>query len=94
MKAGNAVQKVKGGKLVRVEATFDTHLSEVTITGDFFLYPEEALEEIENTLKGAPLPLEREKLVAQIEKVVADNHATLVGFSPVDLVTVLEEAVK
>ena len=46
MKAGNAVQKVKGGKLVRVEATFDTHLSEVTITGDFFLYPEEALEEM------------------------------------------------
>jgi len=93
LKAGKAIKKVEGGKLVRVDALFDTQLVQVTITGDFFLYPEEALAAIENALKGASLPLERASLTSKVQKIVEEMHATLVGFSPEDLVAILEEAV-
>jgi lipoate---protein ligase len=94
LKAGKAIKKVEGGKLVRVDTLFDTQLVQVTITGDFFLYPEEALVEIEKALKGASLPLERTNLISMVQKIVEDLNATLVGFSPEDLVAILEEAVR
>ncbi|MBN1920248.1 MAG: hypothetical protein JW892_03310 [Anaerolineae bacterium] len=53
----SADYKVKGGKLLRVRL----HVSEavcitaLSITGDFFMHPEEALETLEQALLGAPL---------------------------------------
>ena len=92
--AGSAARKVTGGKLVRVDVWYGQQIEKVAITGDFFLYPEETLAEIENVLVGAVLPFDRGHLVVRIHKVVDDLQATLVGFTPQDLVELLEEAVK
>lgn len=53
----SADYKVKGGKLLRVrlQVSEDAHIAALSITGDFFMHPEEALETLEQALLGAPL---------------------------------------
>ncbi|MBU4222635.1 MAG: lipoate--protein ligase family protein, partial [Euryarchaeota archaeon] len=47
-----AKQKVKEGKVVKVEVDCDELIRKVRITGDFFLHPEDILEEIEKSMVG------------------------------------------
>ncbi len=52
---------VKAGKLVKVLVSFDgERIERIRITGDFFLYPEESIEELESSLVGAKLEDVRE----------------------------------
>ncbi|WP_455276984.1 lipoate protein ligase C-terminal domain-containing protein [[Eubacterium] cellulosolvens] len=45
--------KVIGGKLIRISFLLDDNkISDMKITGDFFLYPEEGIEELERRLNG------------------------------------------
>ncbi len=47
--------KTPGGKLVRVDLDVrDGCLLHVMVSGDFFLYPEDALDAITGSLEGAP----------------------------------------
>ena len=56
MKTGNVTKKIIGGKLVRIDVAFDERIETVKITGDFFLHPEDTLEEIVGVLEGVLLP--------------------------------------
>ena len=50
--------KTPGGKLVAVDfEVADDRLVEVAVSGDFFLYPEEALADITGALEGLPADL-------------------------------------
>ncbi|HPD41339.1 MAG TPA: lipoate protein ligase C-terminal domain-containing protein [Anaerolineae bacterium] len=57
----SADYKVTGGKLLRVrlrtvpDAQGEPCIAAVSITGDFFMHPEEALEALEAALPGVPL---------------------------------------
>lgn len=47
--------KVSGGKLVAVDVEVtDGHLSRAAVSGDFFLEPDEALDDINHALRGLP----------------------------------------
>lgn len=55
----SADYKVPGGKLLRVQLTLDTlkappTIADLRIHGDFFMHPEEAIEELEACLVGLP----------------------------------------
>ncbi len=55
----SADYKVPGGKLLRVKLTLDTDQSppviqSLTLTGDFFMHPENAIEALEAQLIGTP----------------------------------------
>lgn len=57
MKAGNGILKgelkVKGGKLVKCSLSVkDGVIEQIKFTGDFFMYPEEEIEELEKMLEG------------------------------------------
>lgn len=94
MKVSKAIKKVPGGKLLRVDVTFDQRLEKVKITGDFFLYPEEILPLIEEAFIGTPLPLDKTPLIEKIQNILGMENAILVGFNPEDLVDTLDEAVR
>jgi len=48
-----AEYKVKGGKLIKVALEVEGDvIKSAKICGDFFLYPEDAIEEIERSLKA------------------------------------------
>jgi lipoate-protein ligase A len=59
----------KSQKLIRINLEYDEKentINQIRISGDFFLYPEEALETLEEDLVGRKL--EREILKQEIEK--------------------------
>jgi lipoate-protein ligase A len=89
---GTATRKVFGGKLIRVDVTFTSAIESVKITGDFFLHPEDTLIEIEKKLGGTPLPIQKARLIQQIEGILKEHQAELIGASAADLVVVLDEA--
>jgi lipoate-protein ligase A len=53
---GKAVVKEEGGKLFAVEVNcLRMQITDVKISGDFFAYPEELVERVEEALRGASL---------------------------------------
>ena len=80
---GKAQYKVEGGKLVKVKLKLEADkIKEIKITGDFFLHPEELIEELEKTLKGSEL--NEEVLSDYIKAFIIKNKAVLLGVTPED----------
>ena len=74
--------KTPGGKLVVADFTVSGGtLRGVTISGDFFLYPDEAMGDIVAALEGAPSAASEDELAARV-RAALDPGATLLGFSP------------
>jgi len=93
MNSGTATLKVIGGKLIRVDVIFEDKLESVKLTGDFFLHPEDILEEIVKIMEGVKIPFKRDELEQNIGNVLIKNNAQLIGASAADIVTCLEEAI-
>jgi len=80
---GKAEYKVKDGKLIRVQLVKkENRIEKVKITGDFFLHPEELIEELEQALAGREL--DESNLAKSIRIVIEQKGATLLGASPED----------
>ncbi|MEM2896340.1 MAG: lipoate protein ligase C-terminal domain-containing protein [Halobacteria archaeon] len=87
-----AEYKVPQGKLIRIKYRIDDgKISKIKITGDFFLHPEESIEELESRLKG--LKLEELGLKEAIKDFFEKGYV-LVGAEPEDFVTVILKALK
>ena len=87
MKAGNGIlkgeYKVKGGKLIKCMIELqEGKIKEIKIHGDFFMYPEEAIEKLENGLKE--IKFEEEEIKDAIEKAL--KGVELIGVSINDFV--------
>ena len=87
----SADYKVPGGKLLRVSLSADLvtdppRITQVTLTGDFFMHPEEAIEELESVLVGAPL--ERAALEERIRTWMR-GRVQLIGATPEDFAYVI-----
>ncbi len=88
-----SVYKVPGGKLLKVQ--FDVaegRLTSVRFTGDFFLHPEEALEEIESRLVG--VEPEPDRIRSVVEDVFRERNVTAVGCGPADFAEVIIDALQ
>ncbi len=95
MKAGNGILKgelkVKGGKLVKCSLSVKNGAIEhIKFTGDFFMYPEEKIEELEKMLEGVECTEE------DIKERIAPFFDTveLMGASMEDFVAVVSMAIK
>jgi lipoate---protein ligase len=65
----------KSKKLIRITLEYDEWaktISSIAITGDFFLYPEEKLEELELNLIGTEL--QRDPIMNKIEKCLVGSE--------------------
>lgn len=81
---GKTEYKVIGGKLIRVQLIKNAHIIEhVKITGDFFLYPEVCIEELETALVN--MPLDEKCLLEFIRTYLEKRGGSLLGASPEDL---------
>ncbi|MDD1770125.1 MAG: hypothetical protein LUO79_03475 [Methanomassiliicoccales archaeon] len=84
-------RKVRGGKLFRIRIWREGDVAVgVSLTGDFFLEPEEGIERLESALLQAYTSPGPEAATKIIEG--ASKGLTITGFSPADLVGALEEA--
>jgi lipoate-protein ligase A len=74
--------KTPGGKLIAVDFdVVDDELRNVVVTGDFFLYPEEALPILSRALEHSPVTLDEAGYAARVRNAL-DSTAELVGSSP------------
>ena len=81
--------KVPGGKLLKLKIEIDgTKIKSIQILGDFFVYPEESLFELEKALLG----VQREQCLDIISSAIAQQKMTLAGFSANDLNNLIQQA--
>ena len=72
--------KVPGGKLVVVDlSVHDGRLSQVQVSGDFFLEPAEALSAINAALEGQPVSADESALARRVQKAL-EPPVTTFGF--------------
>jgi len=67
---------VPDGKLLEVAISYEDRITDVRLTGDFFLEPPEGRADLEAAIDGQPADVSRETLVEAIEGV----DARLIGF--------------
>jgi len=85
-----AVYKIPGGKMVRVALKWEENLiKDIKITGDFFLYPEEGINFLEDSLRNVRL----EDALEKIKNVVKSNNLTLFGLTPEGIVETIKLAI-
>lgn len=77
--------KTPGGKLMRVDFdVVDDRFTHVVVSGDFFLYPDEALDDLRSAVEGAPVTITEDALAARIAAAMRPG-AELIGSSPESL---------
>ncbi len=89
-----ASQKVREGKLVKVEVEYDEFVRKIKITGDFFLHPEDVLEKIEKSILGLRKDTGTEEITSKIHEIAKANDVQMIGISPESLALVIREALK
>ena len=87
---GSATVNVTDGKMLVVDVTYDDQLTDVRLTGDFFLEPPESREALEAAIDGHPVDVSHEALVEAIEGV----DARLIGFGAGHLADATLEAIE
>ena len=85
---GRVEFKVPGGKLIAAEAEAEGgRIVRVKITGDFFMHPEEAIEELEGSLTG--VPVDEGSLEEAMNGFFGSRSIELIGVAPGDFVHVI-----
>ncbi len=80
--ARHGAHKTPGGKMVVVDFRVDDGvLRDVVVSGDFFLYPEEAIEPLTASLEGMPADRSADEM-AQAVAAAIPAGAELLGSSP------------
>lgn len=88
MKKG--IHKSKGG-LIRSFVTVEKDIiKDITISGDFFMFPEEAIFKVIEQLKGAPA--KREEIQKRVEETYEKENIQSPGTSPSDFVESIMKA--
>jgi len=75
-----AVYKVPQGKLLKISLEYDEEknvITDIRITGDFFAYPEEALELLETNLKNTTL--DHVHVFEKISSLITAYHIQFIG---------------
>ncbi len=91
---GYAIEKVEGGKLLRIKAEYDeTMINQVIITGDFFLYPEDAIALLEQKCSNIERNFDVETLTNDLRAFVTRHEIELIGISPEAIAQTLKRAV-
>ena len=77
MRTSHTIYKVPDGKMVRIEMDYTDKIEKISISGDFFMHPEDTIEKIEKALVG--IELEEEKIFDAIVKVAEDKKIEFFG---------------
>jgi len=81
-----SIYKVPNGKLLKISLDYDekdNSINKIKIMGDFFAYPEESIESMENELKN--MSLEKESLIKKINSIIESYDIKFIGLHAVGL---------
>ncbi len=91
-KTRQGIHKSRGGLIRSFITTENGIIKDITISGDFFLFPEEALFKIIGQLKGTPA--NREKLQKNIEETYKKENIQSPGTTPSDFTESIMKALE
>ncbi len=77
-----SIYKAKGG-LIRIKIKGEDKIEKIVITGDFFFYPENELENLEKYLIGTKIS--EEEVYKSIKKFYKEKNIESPGLNPEDL---------
>jgi lipoate-protein ligase A len=84
--------KTPGGKLVMVDFELaDAHLRNVVVSGDFFLYPDDALFAIRDSLEGLSAALDEAAIADEVRSAIPPGTEVL-GTSPAGIAIAVHRA--
>ena len=83
MRTSHTIYKVPDGKLLRIEMDYDDKIIRISVSGDFFMHPEEGIEKIEKALIG--VELKEEAVFDAIVKVVEEEKIEFFGADPASI---------
>ena len=89
---GQASKKLEGGKLVKAKVEAGYIIENIKITGDFFLHPEESIEDIETAIMNCHMSDSEKMICDKIKNVVNEKNIQLVGVTPEAIASVVKEA--
>lgn len=78
-----SVYKIPNGKLLKISLNYDIknkRINKINIMGDFFAYPEESIEIIEDKLKNTNL--DKNTLLKKINQIINENNIQFIGLNP------------
>jgi len=85
---GRAELKVPGGKLLRVSTTVrEGRIQDIKITGDFFLHPEDSIDDLESRLQG--IRAEEDEVSSTVKRFFDSHQITVLGATPKDFAAVV-----
>ncbi len=90
-----SVYKIPNGKLIKIMLSYNVKNKKILglqITGDFFVYPEEAIEIIENKLINTAL--NETTLKDMIKNIINENNIKFIGLNSEGLVTGILKCLK
>ncbi|MDO8627147.1 MAG: hypothetical protein Q7K42_01655 [Candidatus Diapherotrites archaeon] len=82
------------GKVVKARVNFSDKIESVSITGDFFLYPEEKFGEIEKVFLGMSAAVDEKKLAEKVQKVITENGIQVFGAKAEDFTKAVIQAIE
>jgi len=92
LKTKQGIHKSRGGLIRSFVVLERGNIKEITISGDFFLFPEEAIFRILENLKGTPA--KREDIQKNIEKTYEKENIKSPGTSPADFTESIMKALE
>lgn len=89
----HAEYKMPGGKLLVIDITVqEGYLNKVRLSGDFFLEPAEALDQINQLLEGLGVDTSETEIAQRIRDGL-DPRVQMYGISPEAIATVVRRAI-
>jgi len=92
IKTSQGIHKSKGGLIRSFVATENGRIKEISISGDFFLFPEESFFKIAEELKG--IKAQREEVEHKIEEIYIRENIQSPGTSPSDFTESIMKALE
>ncbi len=86
------IHKSRGGLIRSFVRTEQGIIKEITISGDFFLFPEEAIFKILEQLKGTPVT--HDEIQKKIEEIYIKENIQSPGTSPADFTESIMQALE
>ena len=91
---GMSVEKIKGGKLVRIKVGYEERINHVKIMGDFFLHPEESIEDIEKSMVGLSVDATESDLISKINTAIAAKNIEMIGIDTESIARLVKGAMQ
>ncbi len=93
---GVHTEKVPGGKLLRVKVEYNPEnmlIEDVQVHGDFFIYPEEFIDDIEQLLVNLDQKDSEQSITAALQRLIEDESADLIGITPESIARAFKTAI-